>query len=164
MGAGRGRAARPIIPPRLPAAHPLPFPPPRYQVRRELIAQLTREFFAILWNDYHPLHARLSLDVLGGPHVERALVRVRGGMWCAAEQGVVPAVAAKTRAGAAFVVSTQAIELRRAELVTFFSQRVSPAVEPNELKQRISALGDGQGHLTEKAMAGMLRSYAVLVQ
>ena len=56
------------------------------------------------------------------------------------------------------------IELRRAELVTFFSQRVSPAVEPNELKQRISALGDGQGHLTEKAMAGMLRSYAVLVQ
>ena len=92
------------------------------------------------------------------------MVRVRGGMWCAAEQGVVPAVAAKTRAGAAFVVSTQAIELRRAELVTFFSQRVSPAVEPNELKQRISALGDGQGHLTEKAMAGMLRSYAVLVQ
>ena len=84
-------------------------------MRRELIAQLTREFFAILWNDYHPLHARLSLDVLGGPHVERALLRVRGGMWCAAEQGVVPAVAAKTRAGAAFVVSTQAIELRRAE-------------------------------------------------
>ena len=164
LGAGRGGAA-PHPPSRLPAAHPAPRPPaPRYQVRRELIAQLTREFFAILWNDYHPLHARLSLDVLGGPHVERALVRVRGGMWCAAEQGVVPAVAAKTRAGAAFVVSTQAIELRRAELVTFFSQRVSPAVEPNELKQRISALGDGQGHLTEKAMAGMLRSYAVLVQ
>ena len=160
---GRGGAApRPLLPPLLPAAHP--FPPFIDQVRRELIAQLTREFFAILWNDYHPLHARLSLDVLGGPHVERALVRVRGGMWCAAEQGVVPAVAAKTRAGAAFVVSTQAIELRRAELVTFFSQRVSPAVEPNELKQRITALGDGQGHLTEKAMAGMLRSYAVLVQ
>jgi len=160
-GAGR-RRARSSLP--FTRRSPLPFPPPRYQVRRELIAQLTREFFAILWNDYHPLHARLSLDVLGGPHVERALVRVRGGMWCAAEQGVVPAVAAKTRAGAAFVVSTQAIELRRAELVTFFSQRVSPAVEPNELKQRISALGDGQGHLTEKAMAGMLRSYAVLVQ
>ena len=160
-GAGRRRASSSLP---FTRRSPFPFPPPCYQVRRELIAQLTREFFAILWNDYHPLHARLSLDVLGGPHVERALVRVRGGMWCAAEQGVVPAVAAKTRAGAAFVVSTQAIELRRAELVTFFSQRVSPAVEPNELKQRISALGDGQGHLTEKAMAGMLRSYAVLVQ
>ncbi len=41
---------------------------------------------------------------------------------------------------------------------------MTPPVEAGELLGRLQTLGDGQAALTEKALAGMLRSYALMIK
>jgi hypothetical protein len=136
--------------------------PDTYAVRRVLAEQLIRSFFGVLWNEYHPLRPKLTLHVLSGAHAERALVKVHGSHWCWAEQGLAPAMPAKTKLGSVFLYNVEAVTLRRSALVAFFSTQVTPVVEPGEMMTRMSALGEGQAHLTEKAQAGALRGYTVL--
>ena len=88
--------------------------PDTYRVRTPLIEQLIRSFYDVAWNDFHPLRSRLQLHSLHGAHAERAVLRVSSGHWCAAEQGLAPALPALTRSGSAFVLSDSAIAIRRA--------------------------------------------------
>merc|ERR1740130_667649 len=113
--------------------------PDTYAVRRVLAEQLIRSFFGVLWNEFHPLRPKLKLHVMAGPHAERAIVKVHGSHWCWAEQGLAPAIPAKTKLGSVFLYNVEA---------------VTPVVEPGEMAARMRALGDGQAHLTEKAQAG----------
>ena len=136
--------------------------PETYAVRRVLAEQLIRSFFGVLWNEFHPLRPKVKLHVMAGPHAERALVKVHGSHWCWAEQGLAPAIPSKSKLGSVFLYNVEAVTLRRADLVSFFSSQVTPVVEPAEMTMRMRALGDGQAHLTEKAQAGTLRSYTVL--
>ena len=87
---------------------------------------------------------------------------MHGSHWCWAEQGLAPAIPSKSKLGSVFLYNVEAVTLRRADLVSFFSSQVTPVVEPAEMTMRMRALGDGQAHLTEKAQAGTLRSYTVL--
>ena len=136
--------------------------PDTYAVRRVLAEQLIRSFFGVLWNEFHPLRPKLKLHVMAGPHAERAIVKVHGSHWCWAEQGLAPAIPAKTKLGSVFLYNVEAVTHRRSDLVSFFSSQVTPVVEPGEMAARMRALGDGQAHLTEKAQAGGLRGYTVL--
>jgi len=138
--------------------------PDQYSVRKPLVEQLIRSFFGVLWNEYHPHTSSVRLEVLEGSHAERALVKLHSSRWCWAEQGLAPAVTTKARSSAVFVHSSDAVLARRADIVTFLSTHVAVAVEPFEMRARIAALGDGQAKLTEKAMAGLLRTYSVLVK
>ena len=138
--------------------------PDTYAVRKPLVEQLLRSFFDVLWNEYHPKHERLALHTLSGPHAERAVVTVRSGHWCWAEQGLAPLLPSRTRTGNAFLLSADAIALRRDELTRFLNTTVSPPVAADELRKRMRALGDGQAQLSEKALAGMLRSFSVLLR
>lgn len=138
--------------------------PETYAVRRALAEQLIRTFFGVMWNEYHPLRSKVQLHVLKGPHAERGMVKMHGSHWCWAEQGLAPAIASETKDGSVFVYSAEAVNLRRSDLVAFFSTQVSPVVEPGEMMARMRALGDGQAHLTEKALAGALRGYTVLLK
>ena len=177
-----------------------------YRVRTALVEQLTRSFYDILWNEYHPLRARLQLHTLHGPHAERAVLRVSSGHWCAAEQGLAPALPALTRTGSAFVLSDSAVAIRRDEIARFFAAHVEcapphpdpsrplppspppkssfppspcaspvhvaaparprgrPPVDGAEMRKRMDVLGAGWARLTEKALAGMLRTYTVLIK
>ena len=128
--------------------------PETYAVRRVLAEQLIRSFFGVLWNEFHPLRSKVKLHVMAGPHAERALVKVHGSHWCWAEQGLAPAIPSKSKLGSVFLYNVEAVTLRRADLVSFFSSQVTPVVEPAEMTMRMRALGDGQAHLTEKAQAG----------
>ena len=101
-----------------------------YRVRTALVEQLTRSFYDILWNEYHPLRTRLQLHTLHGPHAERAVLRVSSGHWCAAEQGLAPALPALTRSGSAFVLSDSAVAIRRDEIARFFAAHVECAPFP----------------------------------
>jgi len=138
--------------------------PDTYAVRRALAEQLMRSFFGVLWNEFHPQRPKLTLHVLTGAHAERGLVKLHGSHWCWAEQGLAPALPSKTKAGSAFLYNVEAVTLRRSDLVAFFSTQVTPVVEPGEMMARARALGDGQAHLTEKAMAGALRGYTLLLK
>uniref|UniRef100_A0A7S0Q4H2 Uncharacterized protein n=1 Tax=Coccolithus braarudii TaxID=221442 RepID=A0A7S0Q4H2_9EUKA len=133
--------------------------PDSYTVRRPLIEQLLRSFFGILWNDYHPHQRRLALHVLDGPHAEKAVIKVTSSHWCNIEQHLVSRLPSRTRMGSAYIFSTDAVSLRRAELVSFMSEHASPAVRASELSTRMDTLGDGQARLTERAIAGLLRTY-----
>jgi hypothetical protein len=136
--------------------------PDTYAVRRVLAEQLIRSFFGVLWNSFHPQRPKLTLHVFKGMHAERALIKVHGSHWCWAEQGLAPAIPAKTKMGSVFLYNVEAVTLRRSDLVNFFSSQVTPVAEPAEMGARMRALGDGQAHLTEKAQAGALRGYTVL--
>ena len=116
--------------------------PETYAVRRVLAEQLIRSFFGVLWNEFHPLRSKVKLHVMAGPHAERALVKVHGSHWCWAEQGLAPAMPAKTKLGSVFLYNVEAVTLRRSALVAFFSTQVTPVVEPGEMMTRMSALGD----------------------
>jgi len=138
--------------------------PETYAVRRVLVEQLMRTFFGVLWNEFHPLRPKLELHVLTGSHAERGMVKLHGSHWCWAEQGLAPAIPSNTKGGSVFVYNVEAVTLRRSDLVAFFSTQVTPVVEPGEMMTRMRALGDGQAHLTEKALAGALRGYTVLLK
>jgi hypothetical protein len=138
--------------------------PETYAVRRVLAEQLIRSFFGVLWNEYHPLRPKLKLHVLTGSHAERGHVKLHGSHWCWAEQSLAPVIPSKTKVGSVFIYSVEAVALRRSDLVAFFSTQVTPVVEPGEMMARMRALGDGQAHLTEKALAGALRGYTVLLK
>jgi len=138
--------------------------PDAYTVRRELVEQLLRSYYGVLWNEFHPLRRRLRLDVFTGTHAERALAKLHTGRWCSAEQGLAPALPTRSRLGSLFIHTPDAVTERRSDLVTFFATRASPAVDAFEMRSRLAALGEGQAQLTEKAMTGMLRSYTLLVK
>jgi len=118
----------------------------------------------ILWNPYHPSRHTLHLDTLTGARTERAVVHVHASHWCAAEQGLAPRFPSKTRSGSILLYHPEAVRARREALVQQLAASVTPAVERLELLGRVQTLGEGQAALTEKALAGMLRSYALMVQ
>jgi len=138
--------------------------PDSYAVRRELVEQLLRSFFGVLWNEFHPQRRRLRLDVFSGGRSERAMVQLHTSRWCYAEQGLGVAMPTRSPLGSIFVHTPDAVAERRSALVTFFTSRASPPVEAFEMRSRVSVLGEGQADLTKKAMTGMLRSYSVLVK
>lgn len=138
--------------------------PQTYAVRRELVEQLLRSFYGALWNEYHPLHSSLRLDVIGGVRAERAVVHVHANHWCSNEQGLAPAVSPKTRAGSAFFYSPDAVAQRRTTVSAYMGRAASPTVDPKEYGERLRTLGEGQAKLTEKALAGMLRSYSMMLK
>ena len=133
----------------------------------------------------------MRLDVISGVRAERAVVHVHASHWCASlppipslplrsrvslptqasllprcavEQGLAPALPSKTRAGSAFFFSPDAVTARRERLTTFVARSAAPSVDPKEYASRLRALGEGQARLTEKALAGMLRSYSLMLK
>merc|ERR1711977_354037 len=64
--------------------------PEMYAVRKGLVENFIRSFFHILWNQYHPMQNKLSLQVLKGNRVERAVVKVKTSEWCLSQQGLAP--------------------------------------------------------------------------
>ena len=132
-----------------------------YAVRRELVEHAIRAFYGALWNEYNPVRPALRLATVSGPRVERAVVHVRASHWCASEQGLMPSVPSRTRAGSVLVYSPDAVDARRDEF-TRYLKHMSADLDVAEYGARLRALGDGQAHLTEKAVGGMMRSYSVL--
>eukprot|EP00322_Chrysochromulina_rotalis_P018355 CAMPEP_0115848752 /NCGR_PEP_ID=MMETSP0287-20121206/11090_1 /TAXON_ID=412157 /ORGANISM="Chrysochromulina rotalis, Strain UIO044" /LENGTH=392 /DNA_ID=CAMNT_0003302687 /DNA_START=17 /DNA_END=1195 /DNA_ORIENTATION=- len=138
-----------------------------YATRRTLVEQVLRSFYGALWNPYHPLRAALDVQILRGQRAERAVVHVHASHWCAEERGLAPTLPSLARAGSTLVVHPQAIAARRDALVRYLCLAASvggPSVERSEFLARVRTLGDGQAQLTEKAFAGMLRSYSLLFQ
>lgn len=138
--------------------------PKTYATRRPLVEQAIRSFYGILWNPHHPSHAALRLDTVSGQRAERAVVRVHASHWCAAEQGLAPALPTKTPAGSIFVYHPDAVATRRDALVRYLSVASSTPVDRADFGGRVRTLGDGQAALTEKALAGMLRGYSLIVK
>lgn len=138
--------------------------PQTYATRRELVEQVVRSFYGILWNAYHPSHALLRLDTLGGEHAERAVVHVHASHWCSAEQGLSPVLAPKSRGGSVFIYHPEAVAARRDTLTRYLGGVLAPPVDKAEFSARLRSLGDGQSALTEKSLAGMLRSYSVMIK
>ena len=62
------------------------------------------------------------------------------------------------------VYHPDAVAARRATLVMYLASTVSPPVAPAELSSRVTTLGDGQAALSEKALAGMLRGYSLMIK
>jgi hypothetical protein len=135
-----------------------------YATRRALVEQAVRSFYGILWNRHHPSHAVVQLDTLSGQRAERAVVHVHTSHWCATEQGLAPALPAKARGGSMLVFHPDAVAARRDALVKYLAATVSPPVDRADLGGRVRTLGDGQAALTEKSLAGMLRSYTLMVK
>lgn len=138
--------------------------PKTYATRRTLIEQLVRSFYGILWNVHHPAHDTVKLDALYGQRAERAVVHVHTSHWCAAEQGLAPNLPSKSRGGSFFVYHPDAVAARRDALVRYLAGVVSPPIDRAEFGGRVRTLGDGQAALTEKSLAGMLRSYSLMVK
>lgn len=138
--------------------------PKTYATRRALVEQAVRSFYGILWNRHHPSHAVVQLDTLSGQRAERAVVHVHTSHWCATEQGLAPALPAKARGGSMLVFHPDAVAARRDALVKYLAATVSPPVDRADLGGRVRTLGDGQAALTEKSLAGMLRSYTLMVK
>lgn len=128
------------------------------------LRQVVRAFYGVLWNVHHPLRGVLRLSVVSGPHAESAVVHVHASHWCAVEQGLAPLLPSKTRDGSAVVYHVDAVAARREDLVGVLSRESSPPVDRRELGSRVRTLGEGQAALTEKALAGMLRAYALTVK
>jgi len=137
--------------------------PSTYATRTALVQQLIRAFYTILWNQYHPDQAGLALRVPHGQRVDRAVVHVHASHWCATEQGLAPLLPSKTPGGSMLVVHKDAVRVRRAELCRYLGDTSSPVVDIEELCRRMGTLGDGQAALSEKALAGMLRAYALTI-
>lgn len=137
--------------------------PSTYATRTALVEQLIRAYYTILWNPYHPHQAGIALRVPHGRRADRAVVHVRASHWCAAEQGLAPLMPSKTPGGSMLIVHTDAVSARRAELCRYLGETSSPVVDFGELSRRVSTLGDGQAALSEKALAGMLRAYALTI-
>jgi len=138
-----------------------------YATRRALVEQVVRSFYGALWNQYHPLRSTLELHVLRGPRAERAVVHVHASHWCAEELALAPALSSLNRAGSVLIYHAQAVGQRRDALVRYLSTAASvggATVERADFLSRMHTLGDGQAHLTEKAVAGMLRSYSLIFQ
>ena len=138
--------------------------PQTYATRTPLVEQAIRAYFGVLWNAHHPLRAALALDTLGGAKAERAVLHVHASHWCAREQGLAPMLPSKAPGGAIFAYHPDVVAARREALVQLLAGSVTPPVERTELLARVQTLGDGQAALTEKALAGMLRSYALMVK
>jgi hypothetical protein len=138
--------------------------PKTYATRTALVEQLVRSFYGILWNAHHPHRATLRLATLSGARAERAVVHVHASHWCATEQGLAPKLPSKTRGGSLLVYHPEAVAVRRAALVSELAASVTPPVPHDELLGRVQTLGEGQAALTEKALAGMLRAYSLLVK
>jgi hypothetical protein len=138
-----------------------------YATRRALVEQVVRSFYGALWNQYHPLRSTLELHVLRGARAERAVVHVHASHWCAEELALAPALSSLNRAGSVLIYHAQAVGQRRDALVRYLSTAASvggATVERADFLSRMHTLGDGQAHLTEKAVAGMLRSYSLIFQ
>jgi len=133
-----------------------------YATRRTLVEQLLRSYYGVLWNRYHPLHTTLHLHVMSGARAERAVVHIHASHWCSFERGLAPAVPSKTRAASLLLVHPDAVAARREAVVTHLSQASTLPVDITEFNMRVRTLGQGQADLTEKALAGMLRSYSLL--
>ena len=97
-------------------------------------------------------------------HAERAVVHVHTSHWCAAEQGLAPLLPSKWRGGSVLVYHPEAVASRRDVLVRYLSSTLAPPVDRVEFAARLRSLGDGQAALTEKSLAGMLRSYSVMIK
>ena len=138
--------------------------PKTYATRRPLVEQVVRAFYGILWNKYHPSYATVRLHAMSGQRAERAVVPVHTSHWCGGEQGLAPILPSKSRGGSVFVYHPDAVAMRRDALVRYLSAVAAPAVDRIELGARVRTLGDGQAALTEKSLAGMLRSYSLLVK
>ena len=138
--------------------------PQTYATRTALVEQVIRAFFGILWNPYHPSKHTLALDTLSGARAERAVVHVHASHWCATEQRLAPTLPTKTRGGSMFIYHPDAVAARREALARQLAGSVTPPVASGELLARVKTLGDGQAALSEKALAGMLRSYALMVR
>ena len=98
---------------------------------------------------------------------ERAVVHVHASHWCAEELALAPALSSLNRAGSVLIYHAQAVGQRRDALVRYLSTAASvggATVERADFLSRMHTLGDGQAHLTEKAVAGMLRSYSLIFQ
>ena len=105
--------------------------------------------------------------LLRGPRAERAVVHVHASHWCTEELALAPALSSLHRAGSILIFHTQAVRQRRDVLVRYMSVAASvggATVERADFLSRMHTLGDGQAHLTEKALAGMLRSYSLIFQ
>ena len=63
-----------------------------------------------------------------------------------------------------FIYHPDAVAARREALARQLAGSVTPPVASGELLARVKTLGDGQAALSEKALAGMLRSYALMVR
>lgn len=133
-----------------------------YATRRSLVEQLLRSFYGVLWNRYHPLHTAVHLHVITGARAERAVVHVHANHWCSVERGLAPALPSKTRAASLLLVHPDALAIRREAVMHHLSRVSALTVDVDEFSARVRTLGEGQGQLTEKALAGMLRSYELL--
>jgi len=142
--------------------------PESYAVRAALVEQLLRAFYSTLWNHQDPLRHQLRLDVLAGQHVEAAHLIVRSSHWCATEQRLAPLLPSKTRVGSAYVLTADAVAARRVEMASWLVSASSPLdatfLDPTEVVKRMAALGEGQALLSEKAIAGTLRTYSLLLK
>ena len=127
-------------------------------------AQVIRAFYHILWNPHHPSQRVVQLDVMRGAKAERAVLHVHASHWCASERALAPTLSAKTPGGSFLVYHPDAVRARRASLVKQLAGSVTPPVARAELLGRVQALGDGQAALSEKALAGMLRSYSLTIK
>jgi len=135
-----------------------------YATRRTLVEQLLRSYYGILWNPHHPLRPTLRLDVLRGARAERAVVHIHANHWCSNERGLAPTLASKTRSGSVLFYHPDAVAVRRDTIVRQLTTAWSSSINREEFAARMRTLGEGQAQLTEKALAGMMRSYSLLVK
>ena len=106
--------------------------------------------------------------MLSGQHVEAAHLVVRSAHWCATEQRLAPLLPSKTRVGSAYVLTADAVAARRVEIAAWLVSASSPLdatfLDATEVVKRMAALGEGQALLSEKAVAGTLRTYSLLLK
>jgi hypothetical protein len=131
--------------------------PGTYRVRRALVEEVLRNFYLRLWGG----DARLILDILGGPHQEVAVARIR------AAQGAKELVATCPRHGATelFVYHPDAVDRLHALHADFLAGAgLIPEVRIPECIQAQQRLGELQLQATLERLAPGLPVFDITVE
>jgi len=137
--------------------------PQQFSIRKEIIDMFLTSFFKLLWNTQEKLSTKLELEVLTGSHKEVGFIEVRSEEACQKQQ-LAPLIPTKNKFISVFVNHLDAASVRRAQLSSFFSDKVNhhqDPVDPIKMHNRLNHHGYISLEITGSYIAKGLPFYTI---